>query len=66
MVQNTQSKKLVTSEKSECIFECECLEDKKYRIVFDSADAGQYFVEYCQKCYDQDDKQFLVSQEELL
>ena len=51
--------------KPECIFECECLKDKKYRLVFDGATTGQYVVEYCQECYDQDDKQFMNSMEAL-
>ncbi len=46
-------------------YECECSEDKKYQLVFDGADTGQYAVVYCQKCFDSDDKQFMVSMEEL-
>lgn len=51
--------------KPECIFECECLENKRYRLIFDGGDSGNYIVEYCQKCYDQDDKQYVISTEEL-
>lgn len=51
--------------KPEDIFECECEEDKKYRVAFDGASTGQYVVEFCQKCYDQDDKQFMLSMEVL-
>lgn len=61
----SQSVKNETLGKAENIFECECLENKKYRVVFDGASTGNYVVEYCQKCYDQDDKQFLVSTEVL-
>ncbi len=46
-------------------YECECLEDKKYRVVFDGDSTGNYVVVYCQKCYDSDDKQFMISSEEL-
>lgn len=50
-------------ENPEAIFECECLDDKKYRLVFDGDVTGQYIVEYCPRCYDQDDKQFKISTE---
>ena len=46
-------------------YECECLEKKKFRIVFDGDSTGNYVVEYCQKCYDSDDKQFMISEEGL-
>ena len=46
--------------------ECYCDEKKKYRLIFDGGDSGNYIVEYCQKCYDSDDKQFMISVEELL
>lgn len=45
--------------------ECECPDKKKYRVIFDGAYVGRYAVEYCQKCYDSDDKQFMISMEEL-
>lgn len=47
-------------------YECECLEEKKFRVVFDGDSTGKYSIDYCQKCYDQDDKLFMVSMEELL
>ena len=47
-------------------YECECLENKKYKIVFDGAETGQYVVEYCEKCYNSDDKQFMISTEVIL
>ena len=46
-------------------YECECLEKKKFRIVFDGDSTGNYIIEYCQKCYDSDDKQFMISTEVL-
>ena len=45
------------------IFECNCEDTKKYQLKFDGGDSGQYFVAYCQKCYDSDDKQFMISME---
>jgi len=46
-------------------FECECNERKKFRLTFDGGDSQNYFVEYCQNCYDSDDKQFMISEAEL-
>jgi len=46
-------------------FECNCDDGKKYRLTFDGADSGNYIIEYCQKCYDSDDKQFMLSMEVL-
>ncbi|WP_428323710.1 hypothetical protein [Nitrosopumilus sp.] len=44
-------------------FECECEDLKEYRLEFDGGSSGSYFVDYCKKCYDDDDKQFLISME---
>jgi hypothetical protein len=44
-------------------YECECLDDKKFIVVFDGDSTGNYIIEYCQKCYDSDDKQFMISME---
>ena len=44
-------------------YECNCTEKKKFRIVFDGASTGNYIIEYCQKGYDSDDKQFMISTE---
>ncbi|MDF2426048.1 MAG: hypothetical protein OPY08_06415 [Nitrosopumilus sp.] len=46
-------------------YECECLDDKKFRVLFDGGDSVNYVVEYCEKCFGQDDKQFMVSMERL-
>ena len=46
-------------------FECTCEYDKKYRLEFDGGNSEKYAVEYCQRCYEQDDKQFMISEEGL-
>jgi len=46
-------------------YECNCTERKCFRVMFDGGSTGNYIVEYCQKCYDEDDKQFMISVEEL-
>ncbi len=48
------------------VFECNCENEKKYSLTFDGADSGNYIIEYCERCYDSDDKQFMVSMEMLL
>ena len=48
------------------VFECDCDNGKKYRLTFDGGDSGNYIIEYCQNCYDFDDKQFMLFTEEIL
>jgi len=45
------------------VFVCSCPSSKKHRLTFNGGSAGQYDLEICQKCYDQEDKQFLISEE---
>lgn len=47
-------------------YECNCSQEKKFRVVFDGASTGNYVVNYCQKCFDQDDKLFMLSKEVIL
>lgn len=49
------------TENQDIIFDCMCDTEKIYRLVFDGDSTGNYVVEYCQKCYDSDDKQFMIS-----
>lgn len=46
-------------------YECRCTEKKKFRVTFADCDNEMYIMEYCQKCYDQDDKQFMILEEPL-
>lgn len=46
-------------------YECECTENKKFRLTFDGGNNEKYIVEYCQKCFGLDDKQFMISEEVL-
>jgi hypothetical protein len=46
-------------------YECECEDDKKFRIIYDGGNDEKYLIDYCQKCFDSDDKQFMISMEEL-
>lgn len=53
----------IDTEKQIPVFACKCEELRVIRILFDGGDHGNYTIEYCQKCYDSDDKQFLISEE---
>lgn len=64
MTNQTHNTEILGGIENPVVFECECIEDKKYRLVFDDG-SKPYVVEYCQKCFDQDDKQFMLSMEEL-
>lgn len=46
---------------SQVFLECKCTEEKKHRLVFDGGSSGQYTVDVCEKCNQEDDKKFLVS-----
>ena len=46
-------------------YECECSDSKKFRITFDGASTGNYIIDYCQRCYESDDKQFMILTEAL-
>ncbi len=47
------------------IFTCNCIEQKTIKVTFDGGLSGNYIIEYCQMCFDQDDKQFLINVEQL-
>ena len=57
---------LHTDRKESIAFECNCELEKKYRLTCDGDSTGNYIVEYCQSCFDSDDKQFLISTEVIL
>jgi hypothetical protein len=41
--------------------ECLCSEEKTYHIIFDGGSSGPYSVDLCKKCFDQDDKKWILS-----
>lgn len=49
----------------ETIFECLCIHPKKYRVIFDGGQTGQYSVEMCENCFEKDDKKYSISIEKL-
>ena len=47
------------------VYECYCDNEKHIRVVFDGGYDDRDTVEYCQKCFDQEDNEFMISMEEL-
>lgn len=45
--------------------ECECKVAKKHRLVFDGGSTGNYTINLCSKCYENENKEFLISEEML-
>lgn len=47
------------------VYQCNCDQIKKIRAVYDGGFGEKFTVEYCEKCFDSDDKQFMLSMEVL-
>lgn len=47
-------------------FECKCNDGKTHRLTFDGGQSGPYKVDLCHNCYKIEDKQFMVSESEVL
>lgn len=47
------------------VLECECSSIKNHKVTFDGGSTGNYVIEMCQTCYDNDDKRFIISEERL-
>ena len=45
--------------------ECNCDNEKKIRTVEDGGFGDKFTVEYCEKCYEQENKEFEISMERL-
>jgi hypothetical protein len=46
-------------------YECVCDESKTIRVVYDGGFDEKFIVEYCDLCYEQEDKRFMISMERL-
>jgi hypothetical protein len=46
-------------------YECTCDKIKQIRVVFDGGFENKQIVKYCENCYDQEDKEFMLSMERL-
>ncbi|HXG13603.1 MAG TPA: hypothetical protein VNK25_00535 [Candidatus Nitrosotenuis sp.] len=44
------------------IFVCKCNRPKRHRLTFDGGSSGNYDLELCEPCYEQQDKKFLISE----
>ena len=47
----------------EPIFRCKCKKSKTNRVILDGGSEGHYAVELCPKCYEDQDKKFLIKEE---
>lgn len=45
---------------SQVFLECKCSEQKTHSLIFDGGSSGQYTVDVCEKCYQNEDKEFLI------
>ncbi len=50
----------------EAVYQCDCNDEKRIRVVYDGGFDGKYTIEFCQNCYDEEDKEFMISMEEIL
>ena len=62
--QESQSRK-VTKDTLEIVYECGCNNKKKIRVVYDGGFDEKFTVDYCELCYEQEDKRFMLSMERL-
>ncbi|MBS3923498.1 MAG: hypothetical protein KGZ37_10185 [Nitrosarchaeum sp.] len=46
-------------------YECSCNDKKKIKVVYDGGFDEKFAVEYCDVCYEQEDKRFMISMERL-
>lgn len=47
------------------LFRCKCGETKTHCLTYDGGSSGQYVLELCQSCYSEEDRQFVISEEEI-
>ena len=43
--------------------ECICPHEKTHRITFDGGNSGFYIVDFCENCYLQEDKKWMIKVE---
>ena len=46
-------------------FFCSCKNKKNHRLTLDGGSSWKYCVELCKKCYKNEDKQFVIFEEEI-
>ncbi|MGI0057111.1 MAG: hypothetical protein ACREAK_07025 [Nitrosarchaeum sp.] len=63
--QEQQSAKKEKDTSEIVVYQCNCDEIKKIRVVYDGGFGEKFTVEYCQKCYEQEDKKFVDSMEKI-
>lgn len=44
-------------------YSCFCEEDKIFRLTYDGGNQDRYAIRLCQKCYDLESKEYMISEE---
>jgi len=47
------------------LFYCSDKEEKAHRLVFDGGSSGNYQLDLCSKCYENQNKKFLIKEEKI-
>ena len=47
------------------VYACACVGTKRHHLTFDGGSSGSYVLALCDKCYDDEDKLFLISEEKM-
>lgn len=50
---------------SDSEYECDCDNQKTIKVVYDGGFDEKFVAEYCEKCYEQEDKKFMISMEKV-
>ncbi len=50
---------------SQVSLECKCTEEKKHHLIFDGGSRGLYTIDVCERCYQQDNKEFLIKEDKV-
>ena len=61
--QDSQSEKYIKITPETVIHECNCNDKKIIRVVHDGGFGDKFIAEYCQKCYERESKEFMISTE---
>ena len=64
--QELQSRKVTKDTSEIVVYECGCNSKKEIRVVYDGGFDEKFAVEYCDVCYEQEDKRFMISMEVML
>ena len=52
--------------RSQVTYYCECTDPRIYRLTYNGGSSEIFSFECCQKCYDEEDKKFMIEQERIV